>query len=226
MSYQIVIADSHWMVRAGLHAVLARESATYTCTGEANDVATAVQCTLALAPDLVLIDSQLPDAGGLAAARLIRAERPQQTVLLMADAARTDTVRDALRAGCSGLVRKHTHEAELLEALRCVRLGGVYLDAEQARLLAQAESRSTQAAPMGPLGELSARELSVFRLIAEGHTNRAAGASLQLSPKTVEKYRAALMFKLKLRSAVDLRLLALELGVVQRPDKRGPPQLS
>lgn len=220
MNHAIVIADSHWMIRAGLRVALERDPATHQVSGEAEDVAGAVQCTLALAPSLVLLDVDLPDAGGLTAARLIRAERPQQRLLMMARTSTPDLVRDALRAGCSGVLLKHGSEADLLEALRRVREGGVYLDAEQVRQLALSDVPAGGTGAAGPLRDLTPRELAVFRLIADGHTNRAAGASLQLSPKTVEKYRAALMIKLGLRSALDLRLLALELGVVQRSERR------
>lgn len=221
MSLRLVIAHSHWLIRAGLRTALQSADPRTEVVGEASDAAAALQCTQATQPDLVLIDEQLPDAGGLVAAQLILAERRDQKILLVAEQGSAQAVRDVLRAGCCGLVRTTGGDQELTEALRCMRLGGIYLAADQARLLAQVDA---PAAPSGPLTHLSPRELTVFRLIAQGHTNRATGANLQLSPKTVEKHRAALMHKLKLRSAVDLRLLALELGVVQRAQVGLPAQ--
>jgi DNA-binding NarL/FixJ family response regulator len=221
MSLRLVIAHSHWLIRAGLRAALQAADPHTDVVGEASDATAAVQCTRATQPDLVLIDEQLPDTGGLVAAQSILAERRDQKILLMAEQGSAQALREVLRAGCCGLVRTSGGDLELTEALRCMRLGGIYLAADQARLLAQVDAPAPAA---GPLTHLSPRELTVFRLIAQGHTNRATGANLQLSPKTVEKHRASLMHKLKLRSAVDLRLLALELGVVQRAPAGLSPQ--
>lgn len=214
MSYRLFLADGHWLIRKGLRAAL-QQVVDHEVVGEAADVPSTVARTAELLPDIVLLDVRLPDGGGIAAARQIKERRPGQKVLLLSDHGGEDSVRDALRAGCEGYVRKDSSDRVLLEAIVCVRGGSVYLDADLSRQLVLSDHRREMQRDTGPLAGLSPRELMVFRLIGAGHTNRGAGACMQLSPKTVEKYRASLMHKLKLRSALDLRLLALELGVTQ-----------
>ncbi len=212
---RILLADSHWLIRAGLRAAL-QQAGTHQVVGEAEDLSDTLQQVQALQPDLVLLDSALHGGGGIAAAVQIRAFSPVRVLLRTGEGCGTDAARQALRAGCSGVLDGQAGVSELLDAIRSVLNGGVYLDAGQALRLAQTEAAAVPATP--PLLDgLTPRELSVFRLIAQGSTNRGASEQLQLSAKTVEKYRAAVMTKLRLRSAVDLRLLALELGVVQHP---------
>ncbi|MEQ1685133.1 MAG: response regulator transcription factor [Burkholderiaceae bacterium] len=214
MTYRLFLADGHWLIRKGLRAAL-QQVDDHEVIGEAADVPSTVARATELSPDIVLLDVRLPDGGGIAAARQIKERRPGQKVLLLSDHGGEDSVRDALRAGCDGYVRKDSSDSLLLEAILCVRAGNVYLDADLSRQLVLADHRREKQGDSGPLAGLSPREVMVFRLIGAGHTNRGAGACMQLSPKTVEKYRASVMQKLKLRSAVDLRLLALELGVEQ-----------
>jgi DNA-binding NarL/FixJ family response regulator len=215
MNHRVLVADGHWLVRRGLRATLQHQHG-YLVVGEADSAAEAVSRTAELAPDLVLLDLKLPQAGGIAALQLIKKRSRTQKVLLLSDAGGEDSVREALRAGADGIVRKDESDRELLEAMHCVLAGSVYLDAEMTRQLVLDENRREMHAGGGPLHELSPRELAVFRLIGAGLTNRGAGEQLELSPKTVEKYRATVMHKLGLRDAVELRLLALELGMAPR----------
>ncbi len=211
---RILLADSHWLIRAGLRTTLQQDGA-HQVVGEAEDLSDTLQQLRALQPDLVLLDRALP-GGGLAAAQQIRALSPARLLLRTGEVCSAEAARQALRAGCSGILHGQASERELLDAVRAVLNGGVYLDAEHARRLAQTDAVEEESPPAS-LCALSPRELTVFRLIAEGCTNRSASEQLQLSAKTVEKYRAAVMTKLRLRSAVDLRLLAFDLGVTQRP---------
>jgi DNA-binding NarL/FixJ family response regulator len=215
---RILIADGDWLIRLGLRALFQR-AAYYEVVGEAPDLAQALSQVVKLAPDLVLLDSNL-DGGGIAAAEQIRQAGPARVVLRTGPGCVSDVARLALRAGCSGVIHAQAAERELLDAVRAVLNGGVYLDAGHAKRLAEGETLRDNATPEA-LRSLSPRELSVFRLIAQGCTNRSASEQLQLSAKTVEKYRAALMAKLRLRNAVDLRLLALELGEAAQPGPAG-----
>jgi DNA-binding NarL/FixJ family response regulator len=215
MSFRVLLADGRWLIRVGLRATL-EMAGGHEVVGEAGDVATAVARTIELAPDIALLDVRLPGDGGIAAARLIKARQTSQKLLLLADPGDEASVRDSLRAGCEGCVRKDVSASELLEAIDSVCRGNVYLDAELTRQLVLSDHRRETQSEAGPLADLTPREMMVFRLIGAGFTNRGAGDQMTLSPKTVEKYRASLMQKLKLQSAVDLRMLALELGVARR----------
>lgn len=215
MTYRVLLADGHWLIRKGLRATLDRVDDNEVI-GEASDVPAVVSRAIDLYPDVVLMDVRLPGEGGLVAARRIKDRRRDLKVLLLSDLGGEALVRDALRAGCDGYVRKDASEQDLFDAIRTVRSGNVYLDAEMTRQFVLADHRREQQGEIHPLDCLSPRELTVFRLVAEGHTNRGAGEQMHLSPKTVEKYRASLMQKLKLQSAIELRMFALELGVVKR----------
>mgnify|MGYP000267009651 CR=1 FL=1 len=213
---RVFIADHRWLTRRGLRATLSAWEG-FEVVGEAADVPACVARALDLKPHIVLMDDQLGGEGGVAGTRLLKERCPQVRVLLLSERTPDTVVREALRAGSDGCLRKDAGEAELREAVQSVRDGRVYLDAEMTRQLVLAEHRRETQSTAHPLDCLSPRELTVFRLVAEGHTNRSTGKQMQLSPKTVEKYRASLMQKLRLHSAVDLRLLALELGVRAEP---------
>jgi DNA-binding NarL/FixJ family response regulator len=216
MSTSVIVADGHWLIRAGLRAAL-QPSRGLEIVGEAGDAASAIILARQLQPALMLVDLHLPPDGGVAAARAIREACADQKVLLLCDAGGETHVRDALRAGCAGVARKDLSDKELIEAVHCIRDGGVYVDAEMSRRLVLLDHQREVSNAQGPLDGLSERELAVFRLIGRGSTNRAAGESLNISPKTVEKYRASLMRKLRLGSAVDLRMLAVQLGLATHP---------
>lgn len=211
MTCRLLLADGHWLIRCGLRSVL-HGSGGNEVVGEAANTREALTLTLQLAPDIALLDLRLPADGGLAVLRLIKQQQHTQKVILLCDSNGEQTVREALRAGCDGYVRKDASSTELLAAIRSVQAGQVYLDAEISRQMVLADHRRETQSQSGPLHALSARELAVFNLVGAGLTNRAAAEQLRLSPKTVEKYRAAVMQKLRLRSAVDLRLLAMRLS--------------
>lgn len=208
----VVIADGHSLLRLGLCAAL-QGIERLEIVAAVPGAKEAVRQTLALAPDLTVLDLQLPVEGGVWALRQIKAALPQQRTLLMGDKGHETAVRDALRSGCNGYMRKNASAAELCSAVSMVLAGEVYLDADYSRQLVLADHSQGTHDTAGPLTCLTERELTVFRLIGAGYTNRTAAERIRLSHKTVEKHRAAVMQKLRLRSAVDLRLLARELGV-------------
>lgn len=220
MSCRLLVADGHWLIRCGLRVTLNGVEGN-AVIAEAADTREAVARTIDLMPDIALLDLRLPGDGGLAALRQIKQQRRSQKVVLMGDGSIEHSVREALRAGCDGYVRRDTSPTDLLGSVRSVREGSVYLDAEVSRQMILADHRRETQGQFGPLHALSAREYAVFNLVGAGFTNRATAERLQLSPKTVEKYRAAVMQKLKLRSAVDLRLLAMQLSGDSPPGDPG-----
>lgn len=215
MTQRLLLADSHWIIRAGLRAVVEANKA-YNVIGECARAQETVISALDAQPDIVLMDFHLPDEGGITAARRIKERKPRIKIVMLCDHAAESQVREALRAGCDGFARKNESERELLEALHSVACGNTYIDTNLMRQLVLSDYQRNVQKISGPLENLSEREIEVFRLIGAGHTNRAAGEQLALSPKTVEKHRAAVMTKLGLRNVVELRMLALELGMLNR----------
>lgn len=217
MSTTILIAEDHHLIRTGLHAAIERDGA-YLVVGHALDGRDALQKTLTLQPDLLLLDMRLPGSNGTDVAAQVRRQRPQQRILAIADSGSDIEVSEALRAGCGGYLLTDASQDETLQAVRSVIGGRRYISHELAdALLSDALRTRAPSHGLRVWDSLSARERAVFRLIAEGGTNRSAAATLNLSPKTIEKHRANLMRKLCARSAVELMMLAVEMGLVHRP---------
>lgn len=212
---RLLIAEPHLLMRKGLAALLS-QIGPYAIVDEVGGGAEAVRRTHELSPDLLVVaaDIAAPALDGVVAA--VKRRHAAQRILVVADEAGVGSAREALRAGCEGFVRKQSSPQQFAAALAEVLAGRAYVDHEVARRTLIDERASADPAEAA-LAPLSRRERSVFQLIAQGHTNRSAGDALKISPKTVEKHRALVMQKLKLRSALDLRLLAMELRVVERP---------
>jgi DNA-binding NarL/FixJ family response regulator len=215
MKARLLVAEGHWLQLRGLAAVLCAQPGLEVL-GLADCGEDAVRMTLETLPDIVVLDLKLP-GGGLAALEQIKQRRLQQKVLVTGELGACDEVRAALLAGCDGYVRKDTSEQELLHAVHRVGAGQNYIEAGLARELVLDDPRRKVQASIAPLQRLTERELTVFRLIGAGYTNRAAADRIKLSPKTVEKHRAAVMHKLQLSNALQLRLMAAELASVLGP---------
>ena len=220
MSYRIIVAEDHPLLRHGLKALLAAQP-DYQLIDEAVDGREAVAKTLQRLPDLVVMDLSLPGIGGIDAAAQIRRRLPQQKVLALSDFDSEIHVGEAMRAGCVGCVKKDCSPEEMLLAVKTVLAGRRFIGQDLASLLLDGVLHPEKARDLHPWERLSSRERTIFKLIAEGGTNRSAAAYLNLSAKTVEKHRASLMRKLRLNSAVELALLAVDLGLVNRPTPGG-----
>ena len=216
MSHRILIVEDHPLLRHGLRALLSAQP-DYLVVDEAVDGREAVNKTLALQPDLVLMDLSLPLASGADATAQIRRRLPAQRVLALSDYDSELHASEALRAGCTGCVKKDCAPEEMLLAVKTVLSGRRFVGQDLASALLDGVLHPGKARSANPWETLSSRERTIFKLIAEGGTNRSAAAYLNLSAKTVEKHRANLMRKLHLNSALELVLLAVELGLVQRP---------
>jgi DNA-binding NarL/FixJ family response regulator len=212
---RLLIAEPHLLMRKGLAALLS-QIGPYAIVDEVGGGADAVRRTHELAPDLLVVAADIgaPALDGVVGA--VKRQRAAQRILVVADEDGIGSARDALRAGCEGFVRKQSSPQQFAAALTEVLAGRAYVDHEVARRTL-IDASATEDPAEAALAPLSRRERSVFQLIAQGHTNRSAGDTLNISPKTVEKHRALVMQKLKLRSALDLRLLAMELRVIERP---------
>lgn len=217
MTFRILIAEDHPLLRHGLRALLAAHP-DYSVVGEACEGREAVLMTLQLQPDLVLMDLSLPGTSGIDAIAQIRRRLPQQKLLALCEYESEIYASEALRAGCAGCLKKDCAPEEMMLAVKTVLAGRRFLGQELASLLLDGVLNPAKGGrDANPWDTLSSRERTIFKLIAEGGTNRSAAAYLNLSAKTVEKHRANLMRKLKLNSAVELALLAVDLGMVRRP---------
>ena len=217
----VLVADAHLFTCKGIAALIG-EIGPHQVVGTAHDGRHAAQLAHELQPDLLVISADLDGLACLDAIATVKRRRATQKVLVLCETGSAGSAREALRIGCEGFLRKTTSKEELGRAVAEVLAGRTYADPEiSRRLLLTPESDGHDRAEAA-LRALSPRERAVFRLIAQGHTNRSAGERLNLSHKTVEKHRATAMSKLRLKTAVDLRLLAVELGIVQRDAAAAP----
>jgi DNA-binding NarL/FixJ family response regulator len=217
MSIRVLLVDDNNLFRLGLSALISTQD-EFTVLAHFSNGREAIQASLSVDPDVVLMDIVLAGVSGLEIVSQIKRRQPQVKVVMLTTLKTEDYVRQALRAGADGYVLKDASLDELLMAIRSVASGKNYLSPDVSRHVVQSFLHPEgNGATASPLEVLTNRERSILQLIAEGRTNRTAAEFLSVSPKTVEKHRANLMHKLGLRNAAELTLIALELGLIERP---------
>jgi two-component system response regulator NreC len=211
---QILLADDHWVVRAGLRTVLDGQP-NLCVVGEATTGEEAVEKTRTLKPDIVLLDLLMPGIGGLEALRRIAALHGPAKILVLSVDLQEDTLLEVLEAGGSGFVTKTATAAELTQAIRSVVQNEIFLDPRAARVLVDHHREPHREQGQGTLARLSARERQVLALTAAGHSSTEIAKHLRLSSKTVDTYRARLMEKLGLKHRSELVRFALRAGLLR-----------
>ena len=220
MSIRILIADDQSLVRTGFRMILDAEP-DLDVVGEAVDGREAVDKAKAAKPDVILMDIRMPDLDGIEATRRILAQAenhpPAPRVLMLTTFDLNEYVYEALRAGASGFLLKDVPAEQLADGVRVVAAGEALLaPSVTRRLLAEfAQVRPRDAAPPPAFGELTPRELEVFRLIARGLSNAEVAQELIVSETTVKTHVARVLMKLGLRDRVQAVVLAYESGIVQ-----------
>jgi len=218
----VLIVEDHNLVREALRSLVAGLP-HFAVAGVARDGKEAVRAAVALQPDLVLMDLLMPGMSGIDAMAEIRRRVAQVRFVILTLSHNEEFVRDAFRTGADGYLLKGASLEEFEAALHCVMQGKKYLGNELSTELlsglvagpAGADAEDARGTSTG-WHQLTGRERSILKLIAEGNTNRTAAEYLCISPKTVEKHRSSLMHKLGLRSAAELVIVAMELGLVER----------
>lgn len=195
---RLLLVDDHAMLREGLRALMAGLP-DMEIVGEAADGLAAVKLAQRLLPDLVLMDVSLPKLDGVEATRQLIARCPQVRVIAFTAHESTVVLNQMREAGACGYVSKTASREMILSAIRRVASGGDHFDSE---LMKQAGGRSITA--LEPVTDLSPRETEVLRLLARGYLGKEVAAQLNVSPKSVETYKARLMVKLGLNSRVEL----------------------
>jgi two-component system response regulator NreC len=198
----IVLADDHVVVRRGLRMLL-ENVAEFEVVAEAGDAELALAAVAELAPDLLLLDLNMPGAPLEALAEVVRSA-PQVAVVVLTMEQDPAFARRALEAGARGYVLKRAADEELIDAIQTVAAGGTHVAPELAAALKRASE------PEGPADDLTAREVEVLRLIARGHTNAEVASMLSLSVRTVETHRMRILQKLRLSSRAELVGYAIE----------------
>lgn len=213
MTVRLLIADDHGVLRAGLIALLNDEPGMEV-VGEADDENSAVSLAVEKRPDVVLMDLSMPNTGGIEATRRIKQLVPEARVLILTVHEDKSLMQEAIRCGAMGYILKRAVKSELINAIQAVMRGELYLHPAMARLLfAEQQPASPQTVKFIP-ETLTAREIEVLRLIAQGYTNSQAAEMLCISVRTVEYHRSNLTAKLNMHSRVELIRYAEENGLI------------
>jgi len=213
MPIRVLIADDHGVLRAGLRALLNAEP-DLTVVGEAADGPEALRLAGEMRPDVVLLDISMPGPDGIEVTRQMKAMIPGVRVLILTVHEDEGLLHEAIRVGASGYILKRAVESELINAIRSVWRGDLYVHPAMTRALLQ-DLPSTLVREETSSEPLTPREIEILKLIAEGHTNREVADILHISVRTVESHRANLTGKLGLSSRVDLVRYARSHGLLQ-----------
>ena len=209
MSTRLLLAEDHVMVRNGLKNLLLNEG--FEVVAEASNGQEAVDQTVELDPDVAVLDISMPLLNGIDAARQIHAASPRTKVVFLTMHKQERFALEALRSGIDGYVLKTQATADLVQAIRTVLQGDIYLSPAISGTVVTAALGKT--APH--LVALTPRERQILQLIAESKTNKEIAQQLDITVKSVESHRGNLMKKLDLHAIAGLVRYAINIGLVQ-----------
>jgi DNA-binding NarL/FixJ family response regulator len=206
---RLLLADNHTLVAAGFKKLL---EPRFNVVATVEDGLSLVRRALELRPDAVLADIAMPLLSGIEAARRIRKAAPQVKIIFVTIYRDPDYVEEALRAGASGYVLKQSPVPELAAAIREVLRGGTYVTS---LLFRPGKGAASERLKSGKTSSaLTPRQRQVLRLVAEGNSTKEIAAILNVSVKTVEFHKAAIVQKLELHGIAELTRYAIEHGIV------------
>jgi DNA-binding NarL/FixJ family response regulator len=208
MSHRVLLADDHAIVRNGIMYILIQEG--FAVVGEASNGRDAVQLTGELFPDVAILDFAMPLLNGIDAARQIHQAAPRTKTLLLTMYEDEPHVLRALRAGINGYVLKSQAVAELVQAIRSVLHGDLYLSPAVSESVVKAALTQNEQ----ELDPLTPKEREVLQLIAEGKSNKQISQELGMSVKTVDSHRRNLMVKLDIHETAGLVRYAIRTGLI------------
>ena len=214
MTIRLLLVDDHAVVRSGLKMLLESER-DVEILGEAASASEAIEATMRLKPDVVLMDIGLPDLSGIDATLQIKKKAPQVAIVALTIHEDEEYFFKMLEAGASGYVPKRAAPEELITAIRAAATGQVYLYPSLAKLLVRDFLDGGRAGAEQVPSDLTDREQEVLTYLAEGASNEEIAASLVISPKTVARHRENIMRKLNLHSRSELVRYAIKKGIIK-----------
>lgn len=217
---RVVLVDDHAIVRTGLKAVLARAS-DIEVVGEASDGEEAITLVQRLDPDVLVMDVSMPKMDGMETTRELSKRGPRPRVLVLTMHVEEEYLVPLLEAGAAGYLVKSIADRDLVDAVRAVARGDMYVRPTAARVLARELTRKDpEAEDRKRFEKLTARERDVLRLTAQGFSAPEIGEKLFISPKTVDTYKQRIGEKVGLTHRADYVRFALRLGLLG--DDRAP----
>lgn len=215
MTIRILIADDHAIVRSGLR-LLINAQAGMEVIGEAKDGSEAVDLSLKLKPDVVLMDLSMPPGeNGLTATQRLKQQAPDIQILILTMHDDEEYLFRVLHAGASGYILKSAPEMDLIGAIETVASGSAYLYPSATKSLIQEFlHRVGRGEEVEHYHILTSREQEILSLIAKGYSNKEIAAQLVVSVKTVESHKARIMEKLHLKTRPELVRYAIKKGLL------------
>ncbi len=207
---RILLVDDHAVVRAGCKALLENQE-DLRVIAEADSGEAACRQFIEHTPDVVIMDLSMPGVGGIEAIRRIVSRQSDARVLVFSMHEDTLFVEQALQAGARGYIGKRRAPVVLVEAVRQIASGNIYIDPDIAQRLAYQKTKGSDS----PLLALSTREFEILCLLAEGLSVNTIGNRLALSRKTVANYATQIKRKLKVETTSELTRLAIRHGLVK-----------
>lgn len=212
MSFKILLVDDHEIMREGLAALL-RKHPEYEIVGHAANGRIALEMADELAPDLVLMDIEMPDLNGIDATRRMIAKCPELRVMALSTHAQRLMIVNMLQAGAAGYMLKESAFSELTEGLKAMREGRTYLCSKVAKVVFSDYVKMLTNPNWNGGDGLTSREREVLQLVAEGHTTKEIAKTLDLSAKTVDSHREHIMHKLGIHNIAGLTKYAVREGL-------------
>jgi len=211
---RVLIVDDHDLFRSGLRNLL--EEQGVQVIGEAAAGQEAVQIVRELAPDVVVMDLNMPGMGGVEATRHISSIAPLTRVLMLTISDQDNDVIDAILAGACGYLLKDSSIQELMQGIRAASLGESLISPTiAAKVLQRVRASTSQPAIESTIrAELSDREIEVLKLIANGKDNAMIAAELHISPKTVKNHISNILMKLQIDNRIQAAVYAVRSGIV------------
>jgi two-component system response regulator NreC len=211
----ILVADDHTMVRAGLKQLLQNIKGV-KIVGEAGTGLETIEKVRELTPKIVILDIYMPQMRGLEAIKDIKRASPDTKIIILSMFNKNQYVRESFKHGASAYLIKEAAAEELITAIESVKHDESYISSALSKSIIQDWLKNHRELRTSPeLDNLTDREKSILKLLAEGHTNKKVAELLHISPKTVETHRYRIMEKLELDNFADLVKYAIREGIVE-----------
>lgn len=210
----VLLADDHAIVREGFRSLLRLES-DISVVGEAHNGRQAVALAQKLEPDVVVMDIAMPLLNGLGATQQILATLPATKVIILSAHSEDPYIHRVLAIGAAGFLIKQSSAQCLSKAIREVTKGNTFFSPSIAKRIREQEGDAHRVKAVSPAHKLTAREMEILQLVAEGAANKQAAADLGISIKTVEKHRQHLMDKLDIHDTAGLTHFAISNGIIE-----------
>jgi DNA-binding NarL/FixJ family response regulator len=212
-AYRIVLADDHALFRQGLKGIIDGK-ADLEVVGEAGDGLELLKILEKAQPQMTILDISMPNLRGIEALHEIKKTYPEVKVLILTMHKDAEYLHQAIAAGAEGYLLKEDADPDLFSAIEKVRQGKIYISPRLSDDMVDdwAQMRRGDRVPSGD--PLTVREREVLKLIAEGKSSKEVGDILFISARTVERHRANIMGKLKLKNTAEMVKYALHKGYV------------